>query len=73
LSSSGGIRFTGVSSPATFAVYDLAGRKVAAARIPSGHNEYLWQPAAGALSPGVYLFRLEGEGQYEQGRIAVVE
>jgi len=75
-STAGGIKFVGIKSPATAEIYDLAGRRVAAEEVPAGRDECVWRPAApdgGTLAPGVYLYRVEGRGQREAGKLVVAK
>jgi hypothetical protein len=70
----GGVNFVGLKSPATVEVYDLAGRRVAAEEVPAGRDERVWRPAGAdgeSLAPGVYLYRVEGQGQKEAGKIVI--
>ncbi|NIT35827.1 MAG: M20/M25/M40 family metallo-hydrolase [candidate division Zixibacteria bacterium] len=70
----GGVNFVGLKSPATVEVYDLAGRRVAAAEVPAGRDECVWRPASAdgeTLSPGVYIYRVKGREQREAGKIVV--
>jgi photosystem II stability/assembly factor-like uncharacterized protein len=69
-----GVHFVGLAAPVEVAVYDLAGRRVARWEVPAGVNECCWRPnAAGEdLAAGVYLYRVEGQGQREAGKLAVV-
>jgi len=72
----GGVNFVGIKSPATVEVYDLAGRRVAAAEVPAGRDECVWRPAAPegeTLAPGVYIYRVEGRGQRKAGKIVIAK
>ncbi|NIT35824.1 MAG: M28 family peptidase [candidate division Zixibacteria bacterium] len=72
--STGGVNFVGVNSPATVEVYDLAGRRVAREQVAVGCDECLWRPAGRngeALAPGVYLYRVEGREQSKAGKIVI--
>jgi len=74
-SSAAGITFDGVSAPANVTVYDVAGRKVARAEIPPGVERFVWWPGrrdGAPLAPGVYVYRVAGEGQREVGKLVVV-
>jgi photosystem II stability/assembly factor-like uncharacterized protein len=66
----GGVTFAGLSSPATVEVYDLAGRRVASAAV-AATDEFVWRPGGEALSPGVYLYRVQGRDQEEAGKIVI--
>ncbi|UCH78094.1 MAG: M20/M25/M40 family metallo-hydrolase [Candidatus Coatesbacteria bacterium] len=75
-SMTGGVHFVGVKSPATVELYDLAGRRVAREEVAAGGDECCWEPAAAggeSVSPGVYLYRVEGQGQAETGKVVVVK
>jgi photosystem II stability/assembly factor-like uncharacterized protein len=75
-SMTGGVHFVGVKSPATVELYDLAGRRVGREEVATGSDECCWQPAAAAgeaVSPGVYLYRVEGQEQTETGKVVVVK
>jgi hypothetical protein len=65
------VNFVGIKSPATVQIYDLAGRRVASAALASPSDEFVWRPGGEALSPGVYLYRVEGLEQEEAGKIVV--
>ncbi len=70
----GGVSFVGIQSPATVEVYDLAGRRVGREVVAAGCDECVWRPAApkgGTLSPGVYLYRVEGQEQEESGKVVI--
>jgi photosystem II stability/assembly factor-like uncharacterized protein len=72
--SAAGVTFDGVSAPATVGIYDLAGRKVAGADVAVGEDRFVWQPArndGAALAPGVYIYRVLGEGQRKVGKLVV--
>jgi photosystem II stability/assembly factor-like uncharacterized protein len=69
--SAGGVNFVGVKSPATVQVYDLAGRRVMSAAVSPHTDEFVWRPGGGALSPGVYLYRVSGQRQEESGKIVI--
>jgi photosystem II stability/assembly factor-like uncharacterized protein len=68
-----GVTFRGVAAPATVTVYDVAGRKVARFDVAPGCEDYVWEPASGRepLAPGIYVYRVEGKGQLEWGKLAV--
>lgn len=69
-----GITFDGISAPAAVAVYDVAGRKVASADVAAGVERFVWRPGrrdGSPLAPGVYLYRVAGEGQREAGKLVV--
>jgi hypothetical protein len=72
-STTGGVNFVGIKSPAEVGIYDLAGRRVAAAALAAQTDEFVWRPAAAgeALSPGVYLYRVQGQEQEETGKIVI--
>jgi len=75
-SMTGGVRFVGVKTPATVELYDLAGRRVGREEVAAGSDECCWEPAAAggeAVSPGVYLYRVEGQEQTETGKVVVVK
>jgi photosystem II stability/assembly factor-like uncharacterized protein len=67
----GGVHFVGLQTPATVELYDLAGRRLAREEVAAGSDEFVWRPTASAVAPGVYLYRVEGQGQTETGKIAV--
>jgi photosystem II stability/assembly factor-like uncharacterized protein len=70
----GGVNFVGLKTPARVEVYDLAGRRVAREEVAAGCDACVWRPAGvggEALSPGVYLYRVEGQGQREAGKVVV--
>jgi photosystem II stability/assembly factor-like uncharacterized protein len=67
----GGVNFVGVKSPATVQIYDLAGRRVASAAVASPSDEFVWRPGGEALSPGVYLYWVQGQEQEETGKIVI--
>jgi hypothetical protein len=72
--SAAGITFDGISAPAAVAVYDVAGRKVASADVAAGVERFVWRPGrrdGSTLAPGVYLYRVAGEGQREVGKLVV--
>ncbi len=72
--STGGVNFVGLKAPARVEIYDLAGRRVAREEVAAGCDECVWRPArvgGEALSPGVYLYRVEGQGQREAGKVVV--
>ncbi len=74
--STGGVNFVGVRSPATVEIYDLAGRRVARAEVAAGRDAYTWRPAAvpgQTAAPGVYLYRVRGQGQREAGKVVVAK
>ncbi len=74
--SAGGVNFVGIKSPATVEIYDLAGRRVAREQVAVGCDECVWRPAAPegeTLAPGVYVYRVEGRGQREAGKVVVVK
>ncbi|MGD8717960.1 MAG: M28 family peptidase [Candidatus Zixiibacteriota bacterium] len=69
-----GLTFTGVSSPATVAVYDVAGRRIASCEVPAGAEDFRWRPARPGgepLGPGVYIYRVSGRDQLEVGKVVV--
>jgi photosystem II stability/assembly factor-like uncharacterized protein len=71
-----GIRFTGVSAPATVELFDLSGRRVARDEVKAGEDELVWRPATAAgepLAPGVYLYRVTGRDQLKRGKLVVAE
>ena len=76
-SSSSGVRFVGLATPAAVKVYDLAGRRVAAWAVgASAGDECTWRPAAaggGPFAPGVYVYVVEGDNQREVGKLALVK
>jgi hypothetical protein len=70
----GGVNFVGLKTPAKVEIYDLAGRRVAREEVPAGCDACVWRPArvgGEALSPGVYLYRVEGQEQKEEGKIVM--
>lgn len=72
----GGVRFEGLATPAAVSVYDLSGRRVAAWTVAAGRDSCVWAPAGddgGALAPGVYLYRLDGQEQRKAGKIVVAK
>ncbi len=72
--SSGGVNFVGLKAPARVEIYDLAGRRVAREEVAAGRDACVWRPArvgGEALSPGVYLYRVEGQEQEETGKVVV--
>ena len=72
----GGVTFAGLAAPATIAVYDLAGRRVGGAAVAAGREEYSWAPRAAdgsRLAPGLYLYRVAGQGQEETGKLVVTD
>ncbi|UCH78092.1 MAG: M20/M25/M40 family metallo-hydrolase [Candidatus Coatesbacteria bacterium] len=69
----GGVNFVGLQTPATVELYDLAGRRLAREEVAAGSDEFVWRPAASAVPPGVYFYRVEGQGQAETGKIAVTK
>ena len=74
--STGGVSFVGVKSPATVEIYDLAGRRVGREEVAAGRDECAWRPATPegeTLAPGVYLYRVEGQEQKEAGKIVVAK
>lgn len=68
------LTFDGVSSPATVAVYDLAGRRVAYWEVAAGLDRTTWRPgdAGASLAPGIYLYRLAGRDQRETGKFVLL-
>ncbi len=68
-----GITFDGVSAPAALTIYDIAGRKVASVAVAAGVERFVWLPGGdGApLAPGVYVYRVLGEGQRKVGKLVV--
>ncbi len=74
--STGGVSFVGVKAPATVEIYDLAGRRVGREEVAAGRDECVWRPAGpgdGALAPGVYLYRVNGQEQRKAGKIVVAK
>jgi photosystem II stability/assembly factor-like uncharacterized protein len=72
--STGGVNFVGVRSPAAVEIYDLAGRRVAREEIAAGRDAWVWEPAGrGAPAPGVYLYRVSGRMQNEAGKIVITD
>jgi photosystem II stability/assembly factor-like uncharacterized protein len=74
--STGGVNFVGLKSPATVEIYDLAGRRVAREQVAGGCDECVWRPAGPdgeSLAPGVYLYRVEGREQKEAGKVVVAK
>ncbi len=74
--SAGGINFVGVKAPAKVEIYDLAGRRVAREEVAAGRDACVWRPATPegeTLAPGVYLYRVEGQGQTEAGKVVVAK
>ena len=71
--SAGGVNFVGIKSPAKVEIYDLAGRRVGREEVAAGRDECVWSPAAGdgALAPGVYLYRVDGQEQKKAGKIVI--
>jgi photosystem II stability/assembly factor-like uncharacterized protein len=72
--SAAGVTFDGVSAPATVSVYDVAGRKVAGLDVAAGVERFVWRPGrrdGGPLAPGVYVYRVLGEGQRKVGKLVV--
>ena len=67
----GGVNFVGIKSPATVQIYDLAGRRVASAAVAGPSDEFVWRPGGEALSPGVYLYWVQGDEQEETGKIVI--
>jgi photosystem II stability/assembly factor-like uncharacterized protein len=70
----GGVNFIGLKAPARVEIYDLAGRRVAREEVAAGRDACVWGPAGiggEALSPGVYLYRVEGQGQEEAGKLVI--
>ncbi len=67
----GGVNFIGIKTPATVEVYDLAGRRVASAAVAAATDEFVWRPGGEALSPGVYLYRVDGREQEESGKVVI--
>ena len=67
--------FVGIKPPATVEIYDLAGRRVGREEVAAGRDAWVWSPAAGdgALAPGVYLYRVEGQEQRKTGKIVVAK
>ncbi|HUU57072.1 MAG TPA: M20/M25/M40 family metallo-hydrolase, partial [bacterium] len=70
-STAGGVNFVGIKAPARVEIYDLAGRRVASAAVAAATDEFVWRPGGEALSPGVYLYRVEGREQEESGKIVI--
>jgi photosystem II stability/assembly factor-like uncharacterized protein len=73
--STGGVMFAGVASPATVEIYDLAGRRVAREDVAAGRDSCVWTPAddGGVLAPGVYLYRVDGREQRKSGKIVIAK
>jgi len=69
----GGVNFVGIQTPATVRIYDLAGRRVASAAVAAPTDEFVWRPGGETLSPGVYLYRVEGREQAESGKIIITK
>lgn len=71
--SAAGITFDGVSAPAALTVYDVAGRKVASVAVAAGVERFVWRPGrdGAPLAPGVYVYRVLGEGQRKVGKLVV--
>ncbi len=72
--STGGVNFVGLRSPATVEIYDLAGRRVAREQVAGGRDECVWRPATPegeTLAPGVYIYRVEGREQKKAGKIVI--
>jgi hypothetical protein len=72
----GGVRFEGLATPAAINVYDVAGRRVAAWTVAAGTDCCAWTPTkenGGALAPGIYLYRLEGQEQRKAGKIVIAK
>jgi hypothetical protein len=69
-----GVTFVGLKTPAKVEVYDLAGRRVAGWDVAAGTDECTWCPASAEekqLSPGVYVYRVEGAEQEKSGKIVI--
>ncbi|MEE9455819.1 MAG: M20/M25/M40 family metallo-hydrolase [bacterium] len=73
--STGGVSFVGIKSPATVEIYDLAGRRVGREEVAVGRDAWVWSPATGdgALAPGVYLYRVEGQEQKKAGKVVIMK
>jgi photosystem II stability/assembly factor-like uncharacterized protein len=74
--STGGVNFVGLKSPATVEIYDLAGRRVGREEVAGGCDECVWWPATPegeAFAPGVYIYRVEGQGQRKVGKVVVAK
>jgi photosystem II stability/assembly factor-like uncharacterized protein len=69
----GGVNFVGIKSPAEVGIYDLAGRRVASAAVSPHTDEFVWRPGGEALSPGVYVYWVQGREQEEAGKIVISE
>lgn len=63
-----GVTFADVPSDAVVAVYDLAGRKVAAGRPDSG-GVWFWDAR---VASGVYIYHIQRNGERIQGKVAVL-
>jgi photosystem II stability/assembly factor-like uncharacterized protein len=70
-STTGGVNFVGIKSPAEVEIYDLAGRRVASVAVAAPADEFVWRPGGEALSPGVYLYRVDGLEQHKAGKIVL--
>ncbi len=71
-----GVRFEGLATPAAITVYDISGRRVAAWTVEAGRDSCEWTPATAGgvtLTPGVYLYRVEGREQRKAGKIVVAK
>ncbi len=74
--STGGVNFVGIKSPATVEIYDLAGRRVSREEVAVPYDECAWRPATPegeTLAPGVYIYRVEGQGQSKAGKVVVAK
>jgi len=72
----GGINFVGLKAPATVEIYDLAGRRVGREEVAAPCDECVWTPGyrrGEALSPGVYLYRVEGREQKRAGKVVITK
>ncbi|MGD8717954.1 MAG: M28 family peptidase [Candidatus Zixiibacteriota bacterium] len=67
----GAVTFVGLETPAKVEVYDLAGRRAAGWDVPAGTDEFSWRPED-TIASGVYIYRVEGQGQTETGKIAII-
>lgn len=76
-STSPGVNFVGLAPPATIEFFDLTGRLVAVVPVNEPwREEFCWRPAANdhrPLAPGLYVYRVKGEGQLETGRLVISE
>jgi photosystem II stability/assembly factor-like uncharacterized protein len=74
-SDAGGIRFAGLEGRCTVEIYDLAGHRIFSHYHTAREPHYDWPVVADngeAVASGVYLYRVNGGGMDESGKLAII-